>query len=465
MNANADTMAPAAGAADDAAASTAGPEAGQRVDRPAGQAAGPAACALRASLRRPATAVNVIAAVALLAAAWIGSGFWVPLVAAVTLAVLLWPALQRLERVVRSRVLAALLVTVGSVALATVMVLLIAAQLGVAVDRVPDVLRQATRDVQRLPHGGPGTFQRTQQALDELDRAVAKATGTARAAPADAAGKAGGSIVAALVAWLSSLLVGLGRATTGVLLQAGAIVLLSFFLLCSGDRLAQRVSLWCDGRGRGREPEPALRLPGRPEGGYPSAQHEGTQVSGLRLARGQFSPLVSDLAREMRHFGAVTLVTNAAIAVAVALGFSAFGVADAWAWGLVAGALHFVPYAGLALTMLLGAVEVYATQGSALAALLAVAYVALVGVAIGSGMAAWLQGRASRVDSAVTFGGTVFFSVLWGGWGLVLGPLLVVSGQAVWRHVARADAAPATDAAAAVEAHHLSFPTPTESPS
>jgi len=89
----------------------------------------------------------------------------------------------------------------------------------------------------------------------------------------------------------------------------------------------------------------------------------------------------------------------------------------------------------------LAAIEVYATQMSALAALLAVAYVALVGVAIGSGLAVWLQGRASRVDSAVTFGGTVFFSVLWGGWGLVLGPLLVVTGQAVWRHLARADAA------------------------
>lgn len=117
----------------------------------------------------------------------------------------------------------------------------------------------------------------------------------------------------------------------------------------------------------------------------------------------------------------------------------------------MAGALHFVPYAGLALTMVLGAVEVYATQGSALAALLAVAYVALVGVAIGSGLAVWLQGRASRVDSAVTFGGTVFFSVLWGGWGLVLGPLLVVTGQAVWRHATRPDPVPVpTDGVAAV---------------
>lgn len=255
---------------------------------PAAADAAPAsACALRASLRRPSTAVTVIAAVSLLAAAWIGSAFWVPLVAAITLAVLLWPALRRAERLVRSRVIAAVLVMAASVALTLVMGVLIVTQLSVAFDRVPDVLRQAARDVQRLPNGGPGTFQRTQQALEELDRAVAKATGTARAAQANAAGKPG-SIVSAVVAWTSALLVGLGRATTGVLLQAGAIVLLTFFLLCSGDRLAQRVSRWCDGR-----------------------EHTPDRI-GLRLKRGQFSPLVSDLAREMRRFGAVTLIPTPA---------------------------------------------------------------------------------------------------------------------------------------------------------
>ena len=110
--------------------------------------------------------------------------------------------------------------------------------------------------------------------------------------------------------------------------------------------------------------------------------------------------------------------------------------------------------------MVLAAVEVYVTQSSALAALLAAVYVAIVGVTIGSGLAVWLQGRASRADSAVTFGGTVFFSVLWGGWGLVLGPLLVVSGQAVWRHVAGAQTSvaspvPVAEAIAAVPVGHM----------
>jgi predicted PurR-regulated permease PerM len=368
------------------------------------------ACGLRAALRRPATAVSTLAAVALLGLAWAGAAFWVPLVMSCTLAVLLWPALMAVERVLKLRVLAALVVTTGALAATVLAGFLIASQVAATLDRVPDVLRQAAKDVQALPSQGRGTWQRTQQALEELDRAVARATGTNRGG-ATAAKPVDGSIVTTAVAWSATALAALSRSAGSVALHLGAIVLLTFFLLCSGERLAAQVSRWCDGPGR-----------------------FGLRAGPLGEA-GRFSPLVSDLALEMRRFGAVTLITNAAIAVAVALGFVAFGIADAWAWGLLAGALHFVPYAGLALTMLLAAVEVYATQGSGLATVAVVAYVALVGVALGNGLAPWLQGRASKVDSAVTFGGTLFVSVLWGGWGLVLGPLLVVMVLVVARHL------------------------------
>jgi predicted PurR-regulated permease PerM len=78
-------------------------------------------------------------------------------------------------------------------------------------------------------------------------------------------------------------------------------------------------------------------------------------------------------------------------------------------------------------------------------------YVLVVGVLLGTVMAAWLQGRASNVDSALMFGGTIFFGVLWGGWGLVLGPLLVVSTRAILRHASTApmsNPAPATRSSA-----------------
>jgi predicted PurR-regulated permease PerM len=383
---------------------------------PEGPTAAPAAVLLPALRGRTAAGV-VTATVLSLGALWMAASFVVPVLMAVLLAVLLWPAVQQVQRWLRLRVLAALVVMAAACALSVAVLAIVLSQLAASVERVPDVLRLAARDVAALAAGSGGghggTWERTRTALEELDRSVARATGTQRGlAPAGAAQR-NPSIVHVMLEWMSATAIGAGKALGRGLLQGGVIALLSFFLLCTGDHLAHRLSVWCDGR---------------------------------PLARGRFSPLVCDTAREMRLFGAVTLVTNAAIAVAVAAGFAAFGVENPMLWGLVAGALHFVPYAGLALLLVLTAVEVYAAQASLVAALVAVAYVAGIGVLLGTALATWLQGRASRVDSALMFGGTVFCSVLWGAWGLVLGPLLVVALHVVWRHAQRrervAEAAP-----------------------
>jgi predicted PurR-regulated permease PerM len=101
--------------------------------------------------------------------------------------------------------------------------------------------------------------------------------------------------------------------------------------------------------------------------------------------------------------------------------------------------------------MLLGAIEVYAVQASIAMALLAASLVGLLGIVVGTAMTASLQARAAKVDSATMFVGTVFWSVWWGGWGLVLGPVLVVAmlvGRDWLMPVAALPEAPALDPAA-----------------
>jgi predicted PurR-regulated permease PerM len=362
---------------------------------------------LQALGRRPAPALWVLAILGVLAALWAGRAFVVALLSAVALTVLLWPLLRRVQSLVRVRALAALLVLGVATAAAAGLGTLVATQLSASGQRLPDALRLAARDVSRLDGMGAATVQRTRSALAELDRTVARVTGTPPSPPAARAAPASGSLVTSAVERSTDWILGAGRAGFAFVLQAGVIVMLVFFLLCSGDRLAHGLSRWIDGR---------------------------------PLARGRFSPLVSALAREVRRYGAVTLVTNVLIGLAVAAGAAAFGVASPWAWGLLAATLHLVPYAGLAATMAVLGLEVYVLHGSALLAALAAAYVALLGLVLGSVLATWLQGRASRIDSALMFAGTVFFTVLWGGWGLVLGPLMVVMTHAALLHL-RAGAA------------------------
>lgn len=343
-------------------------------------------------------ALPLLATLAGLAALWAASAFVIPLVSALAFGVLLWPAVLLLDRVLRLRALSALVAVSVTLCIAGGLVAVVGTQLSDAADELPSALRLVARDI-----GSLGTadrtraMQRARAALHELDRSVARATGTGPAPrEADAAS---GSLVAWFVDAAAKMAVEASKSFAGVMLQVGVIALLTFFGLCSGEELAERMRRLC--RATAARPE-------------------------------HCAPLLAEASRQIRLFAGVTVVTNIVIGLGVAVGFALFGVPDAWMWGLTAAVLHFVPYAGLAIVMALASLEVYVVQASLGAAVLAAAYVAMVGITVGTAMSVWLQGRAGKVDSATLFAGTVFWSVLWGGWGLMLGPLLVVVMRLAW---------------------------------
>jgi predicted PurR-regulated permease PerM len=239
---------------------------------------------------------------------------------------------------------------------------------------------------------------------------VAKVTGDAPALPPRKP-----SLVAEAADWVRDHLVASTLNLFQVLLQVGVVTLMTFFLLCSGEALL-----------RGTQ-----------------ARMRPSQAASPDLGRS-----VRELGRQVRLYGGVLVLTNIVLGMGVWAAFLALGVPDAWAWGLVAAALHFLPYVGLAILMLLGAIEVYAVQASIAMALLAASLVGLLGIVVGTAMTASLQARAAKVDSATMFVGTVFWSVWWGGWGLVLGPVLVVAmlvGRDWLMPVAALPEAPALD--------------------
>lgn len=343
-------------------------------------------------------ALPVLATLAGLAALWAASAFVIPLVTALAFGVLLWPAVLVLDRVLRLRALSALVAVSITLCVGGGLVVGVGSQLSDAADELPSALRLVARDI-----GSLGTadrtraMQRARAALHELDRSVARATGTGPAPREPDA--ASGSLVAWFVDAAAKLAVEASKSFAGVMLQVGVIALLTFFGLCSGEELAERMRRLC--RATAARPE-------------------------------HCAPLLAEAARQIRLFAGVTVVTNIVIGLGVAAGFAMFGVPEAWMWGLTAAVLHFVPYAGLAIVMALASLEVYVVQASLGAAVLAAAYVAMIGITVGTAMSVWLQGRAGKVDSATLFAGTVFWSVLWGGWGLMLGPLLVVVMRLAW---------------------------------
>ncbi len=356
--------------------------------------------------RKPARwALPLLAVLATVAALWAGSDFLIPLAMSATVSVLLWPAVKLLDRVLHLRPLSALVAVTATLFVVGALTTAVGNKLSGATDQLPSALRLMARDIARLNTDGGRAMLRTRSALTELDRTVARATGTPvdRGAPAPANSDGSPqprSIVAQVVDGVAKLAISASKSVAGVLLQVGMMALLTFFMLCSGELLADRLTHWC---------RAGVTGPGRCE------------------------PMLKKAVHQVRMFAGVTAITNIAIGVGVGIGFELFGVPDAWMWGVVAASLHILPYAGLGLIMALAALEVYVVQASLLAALGAAMYVLVIGVVIGTAMTVWLQGRASRIDSATVFLGTIFWSVIWGGWGLVLGPLLVVVAQLVWQ--------------------------------
>ena len=213
-----------------------------------------------------------------------------------------------------------------TLALVAASVTAVVAQLAGTAERLPTVLRLAARDVGKLAQPGAGTMKHTRQALAELDRSVARVTGDT---PQPQAAPPKPSLVADAADWVRARLVASTLSTLEVLLQVGVITLMTFFLLCSGEHLVRRLGAWAGDR-------------------VPAAVH----------AR----PAVFEIARQVRLYGGVLALTNGVLGLGVVAGFAFFGVPNAWAWGLVAAALHFVPYAGMVVLMALAAIEVYAAQ-------------------------------------------------------------------------------------------------------
>ena len=362
--------------------------------------------------------ITVLATLAVIVALWWCRSFMVPLTAGLMLALLVMPITGWLERWLRSRIVATV------ITLAFVMGVLGSAaaafgdQLASVAGRVPDMISLVAQQVSETEPGADSVLQRARVAFRELDRAADRLAGArpviqtarARAAAAKQADIAASNAAAnappvsisqtATVALRDSAVSG----SSALLKLAGELTIvffIAFFALAGGKPLAERfLGLW--------DERPGLRL---------RAEHAAMEC-----------------VRQIRIYGGVLLVTNSVVGIVVWTAFSLAGLPDAAGWGMTAAILHVVPYLGMALLTGLGAAEAFLAHGTIGAALGMAAFIVLMSTLIGTVVTAWLQGRAAKMNAAAVFIGVVFWGALWGVWGLLLGPALVVLTKVVAEH-------------------------------
>jgi len=331
---------------------------------------------------------------------------------------LVMPVTTLLTRLLRSRVLAAVLTLMLVLTTLGLAAAAFGDQLARVASRAPDMISLVAQQVSDTHDASDSTWQRARVAFRELDRAADRLagmqaqlpTGRARTAAAKAAELAASQAAAAgtpvnLSATASVALRESAVSGSGALLHLAGdltiIIFIAFFVLVGGKPLATRfLDLW--------DQRPGLRL---------RAEHAAMECM-----------------RQIRIYGGVLLVTNTVVGLAVWAAFAVAGLPDAAGWGITAAVLHVVPYLGMAVLTGLGAAETFLAHGTVGAALGMAAFLVTLSTLIGTVVTAWLQGRAAKMNAAAVFIGVVFWGALWGVWGLLLGPALVVLLKVVAEH-------------------------------
>ena len=323
----------------------------------------------------------------------LAAGVVVPFVLAVLLAFALDPVVRGVQRVVRSRQLAAGLTVASLVAALAGSAYALSDDAAKAASHLPEATNRL-REVLRDWRSGPSKpLDALGRAADNIEAATIEATGGRQPPPANRSWSAIG-----LRDWLIVGSMG-AVAFTGQLLL---LVFLVYFLLASGDLFKRKI----------------VRLAG------PALSARRITVEAL-----------DEIQRSLERFVLVIFATNAVVGVAAFVAFRAIGLANAGVWALLGAVLNTVPYVGPAVTtalvFLVGLLQYDRFDMAALAAGSVVAITSIEGTLLKP----WWMGRIGRLNNPAVFTALLFWGWLWGAWGMLLAYPIMIIIKTVADHV------------------------------
>lgn len=320
----------------------------------------------------------------------------IPLVVALIVSYALAPIVDRLEKVAIPRWLSAAVLLLAIVGGAGTAVVSLRDEAISVIETLPEAAAKIRTTVRaRLGESG-AAIDTVQHAADQIERAAAE-TAEDRV-PAGVTRvqieKPGLDVREYLFTNVAGALTQIGVALI--------VLLLAFFLLASGDQFRRK---W-------------------------------VALSGPTLTSKKITvQVMDDIRANVQRFIGVQILTSLITGVASGLAFWAIGLEHAAVWGVAAGVLNLVPYLGAIVTV----------GGTALVAFFQFGTVSMVAAVIGISLVIntvevyfltpWLAGRASRMNAVVVFSGLLFWTWLWGGWGLALGLPIMMVIKAICDHV------------------------------
>lgn len=339
-------------------------------------------------------ALWILAVVGLVFALSAAHKFFIPLVFGIFVAYTLSPLVTWLTRVHIPRLVGTTLVIAAILCSTLVTIWNLRDEFNAILNDLPVATQKMSRTLRSLHKGQPSAIQQMQAAATEIEKATNQAAGV-RAAPSRA--NADRSLFN-LNEWLRA-----GSAGVMTFLsQTVMVIFLVFFFLASGDTFKRKL----------------------------------VKISGHALSTRKITVHILDaINKSIQNYMLMLLVTNTLFGLLMWIALQWIGLANAGAWAIASAFLHVIPYFGTVLIIAATGVSAF-MQFETVNSLLAVAAATLViSTVVGTFVTTWMTGRIARMNSAAVFVSLLFWTWLWGAWGMLLGIPITVILKVISEHV------------------------------
>jgi predicted PurR-regulated permease PerM len=315
----------------------------------------------------------------------------IPLVLGALLFYALDPAVDWFERHHLPRAIGAALMLLLVLAACGALAYSLQGQALTVIDELPTGARQLAQSLRKTPGAAPDALEKVQQAADALQSAdtTAPPKGVLRVRVEEEGFRATSFV------WSSSF--GLLSAAN----QLVMVILLTYFMLLS-DQLFKRKLV---------------------------------EMVGTLSQKKTTVLVLEDIAGSIEQFIKIQLLTSTAVALVTWGALWVIGLEQAALWGLLAGILNSIPYYGPLLVTAGLSIVAYLQFGT-VSMTAAVAGVSLLITTLeGFLLTPLLIGRASSMNQVAVFAGLLFWSWIWGVWGILLAVPMMMVIKAICDHV------------------------------
>ncbi len=336
----------------------------------------------------------------------------IPLAFALTLSLMLTPAISWLERLRLPRFAAVLLVVVGMLAATGAVGWMIADQLVAVASELPKYRDNIHNKIISMRAPGKGAFARAAESVKEIRKELTNAeapvppqpttdSGLRRRGPSQPAGPVPVQVIEPASNGLQYIR-DLAQPFLGPLAETLMVLVFTVFLIVEREDLRNRL----------------LRLAG---------------LGQLNVV----TQALDDATSRISRYLALQFAVNASFGLLFWIGLSLIGVPYALLWGAIAGLFRMVPYVGtmaaalLPLTLSLAVFDGWAKPS------MVFGLFASLELMVANVIEPWLYGSHTGISSLAILVSTVFWTILWGPAGLILSTPLTVCVAVLGRYVPR----------------------------